>query len=418
MNFFLQNVRLLHPESVHHLQTIDIIIQDGRIQAMGPDLQAPPSTDFIRISQPDLHVSAGWFDLRATSHEPGHESQEDLDSLARAAKAGGFTDVALLPNTHPVTQTKSQLLFFTHAQREVRFHPMAAVTLNTKGTDFTDMMELAQAGALAFSDGSQPIWNADILLKTLQYLAPIGKLLINRPDEVLLRQFGQMHEGMTSTRLGMKGIPPVAEELMIQRDLALLRYANIASAVPLLHFSTISTAGAVALIREAKKEGLPVSCDIASYQLSFTDEDLVDFDTHLKVMPPFRGREHREALIAGLLDGTIDTVVSNHQPWDEESKKLEFDLAEFGIIHSQTAFAALHTEGVIPLEQHIQFWTHQSRKLVQLPVPTISPGQPACLTLFLPNETWQLTADMIHSKSKNSPFLGKTLRGKVVGTIG
>lgn len=417
MNFFLQQVRLLHPESPFHRQVIDILIRDGKVQAMGPSIPVPDG-DFDHIHIPDLHVSAGWFDFRATSQEPGHESQEDLDSLAAAAKAGGFTEVALLPNTLPITQTKAQIAFFKQAQRGVTFLPMAAVTRDTKGTDFTDMMELAQVGALAFTDGHLPLWNADILLKTLQYLAPIGKLLINRPDETLLRQFGQMHEGITSTLLGMKGIPPVAEELMIQRDLSLLRYAEITSSTPVLHFTTISTAGAVNLIREAKAEGLPVSCDMASYQLSFLDEDLVEFDTFLKVLPPFRGQSDREALIEGLRDGTIDTVVSNHHPHDEEAKKLEFDLAEFGIINIQTAFSALHTEDVLPLEDHVYRWTHASRQVAQRPIPAIAEGEKASFTLFQPNENWIFTEDMILSKSKNSPFVGKTLKGKIWGTIG
>lgn len=417
MNFFLHQVRLLHPESPFHQQVIDIHIESGKIKAIGHSLPHP-TEDIMWIHLPDLHVSAGWFDFRATCHEPGHESQEDLDSLAAAAKAGGFTQVALLPNTQPVTQTKAQVAFFLQAGRTVDFLPLAAVTKDTLGQDFTDMMELAQAGALAFTDGHHPLWNADITLKTIQYLAPLGKLLINRPDETLLRQFGQMHEGITSTQLGMKGIPPIAEELMIQRDLALLAYAGIQSTRPILHFSTISTAGSVDLIRKAKAQGLPVSCDMASYQLSFSDQDLVEFDTFLKVMPPFRGPKDREALIEGLQDGTIDTVVSNHHPLDEEAKKLEFDLADFGIINCQTAFAALHAEDVISLEDHVYCWTHKSRNLAQLEVPEISEGKTANLTLFQPNEPWQFTEDMILSKSKNSPFIGKTLKGKVWGTIG
>jgi dihydroorotase len=215
----------------------------------------------------------------------------------------------------------------------------------------------------------------------------------------------------------MKGIPNAAEELMLLRDLKLLEYANLASDLPILHFSTISTAEGVQLIREAKQKGLPISCDIAAHQLSFIDEDLIDFNTNLKVNPPFRSENDRLALLNGLLDGTIDAVVSDHHPQDEEAKKLEFDQAENGIIGLQTTFAALQSLGKIPLETIIHLLTDSPRRILRQPIPKIEVGAMAHLTLFEPEISYVFTEEQILSKSKNSPYISQTLKGKVLGVI-
>jgi len=228
-----------------------------------------------------------------------------------------------------------------------------------------------------------------------------------------LTVFGQMNEGESSTLLGMRGIPKVAEELMIMRDLKLLDYMGVKSATPLLHFSTISTANAVDLIRKAKAEGLPVSCDIAAHQIAFDDTVLGEFDTNYKVNPPFRAAEDIVALWEGLADGTIDAVVSDHNPQDEESKNLEFDLAEFGIIGLETAFALLNTyNNSLSISQLIDKFTHQPRTILRLPENVISEGAAANLTIFDPTLEWVFSET--RSKSKNSPFFGKHLKGKAI----
>ncbi len=426
MNFYrkmktlLKSVKIIDAKSDYNSQIKDILIEDGKISRIA-DLIDEKADKLIEGE--NLHVSTGWIDLRVSPKDPGYESKEDLSSLCRAAAAGGFTTVVTLPNTKPVVQTKESIAYYKGFSKTqvVDILPAAAVTKNCEGKDFTEMLDLHHAGAVAFTDGDHPLWNADILLKTLQYLYPIDGLLMNRPEETTLAMFGQMHEGIESTLLGMKGIPSTAEELIIMRDLKLLEYAysqiSEKKENPALHFSTISTARAVELIREAKAKGLPVSCDIAAHQLVFTDADLKEFDTNLKVNPPFRTVTDIEALVAGLADGTIDAIVSDHNPQDEESKNLEFDMADFGIIGLETTFAVANTYGQLSIEKLISKLTTNPAGLLRLTSNTITEESPANLTVFNPDLEWIFTEKDIRSKSKNTPFVGHTFKGKVVAVV-
>ncbi len=418
MKILLKSVKVIDKNSDFHNQVVDVFIEDGVISPLTPR-GGTLSTDIQIIEGENLHVSAGWTDMRVSPKDPGYESKEDLESLSAAAAAGGFTAIVTLPNTKPTVQTKESIAYFKQfcANRLVEIYPAAAVTKNCEGKDFTEMLDLHHAGAVAFTDGDHSLWNADILLKTLQYLYPINALLMNRPEEQHLAMFGQMHEGIESTLLGMKGIPAMAEELMIMRDLKLLEYANIQSEKPVLHFSTISTAKSVELIRDAKKKGLAVSCDVAAHQLAFTDADLRDFDTNLKVNPPFRSQNDIKALQKGLADGTIDAIVSDHNPQDEEAKNLEFDLADFGIIGLETAFASANTYGKLSIENLIEKLTINPRNLLRMPQISIKEGEKANLTIFNPDLEWTFSESDIRSKSKNTPFIGKQLKGKVLGVI-
>lgn len=422
MNFIIKSAKIIDKQSKYHLQTVDILIENGVISEIKEKIEHPKPLQEIKYD--NLHVSLGWFDMRVASKDPGYEAKEDLESLTNAAIAGGFTGIATLPNTKPVVQTKEGISYLKRFSDNhlVDILPIGAVTKNCEGKDFTEMLDLHEAGAVAFSDGLHPLWNADILLKTLQYLYPINSLLINRAEEQNLAMFGQMHEGVTSTMLGMKGIPSAAEELIIMRDLKLLEYAfsnagDIKFEKPVLHFSTISTKKTVELIREAKKKGLPVSCDIAAHQLAFTDESLVEFDTNLKVNPPFRSAEDIEALKAGLADGTIDAVVSDHNPQDEECKNLEFDLADFGVIGLQTAFSVLNEKSGLAIFDSIEKITTNPRKLLRLDNQSIEVGKVANLTLFNPDLVWEFNEKNNQSKSHNSPFLNTELKGKALGVI-
>jgi dihydroorotase len=299
----------------------------------------------------------------------------------------------------------------------VQFQNLGAVTKNTEGKDFTDMMDLHYSGAVGFSDGKNPIQSSDILLKTLQYLQPLGAILVNKSEDKYLSMFGQMHEGITSTMLGLKGIPSAAEELMIMRDLKLLEYSGIMADKPLLHFSTISTEESVNLIRAAKKKGLPVSCDIAAHQLAFTDETLLDFDTNLKVFPPFRGKSDILALIEGLKDGTIDMIVSDHNPLDAEHKNVEFDVADFGVLGIQTLFSVINTYSDLSLELIVEKIATNPRKLFGLEDTQIAVGQAANLTVFEAEKVFVVDEKEIKSASKNSPFVGIELRGGAVAVF-
>ncbi len=420
MRILLKSVKIVDSASEFNGQTKDILIENGIIQQIADSIESP--TDQTIIGE-DLHASAGWIDMRVSPKDPGYESKEDLNSLSAAAMAGGFTEIVTLPNTKPVVQTKEAIAYVRNfaLSQLINIYPAGAVTKNCEGKDFTEMLDLHQAGAVAFTDGDHTLWNADILLKTLQYLAPIDALLMNRPEEPSMTIFGQMHEGIESTLLGMKGIPSTAEELMLMRDLKLLEYYLGENFNPknnsCLHFSTISTKNGVELIRQAKAKGLPVSCDIAAHQLAFTDADLKDFDTNLKVNPPFRSQKDIEALQKGLADGTIDVIVSDHNPQDEESKNLEFDMADFGVIGLETAFSVANTYSNLSIEKIIGKLTTSPRKLLRLENVSIKEGNQANLSIFDPSEEWIYESKNIQSKSKNSPFIDKKLKGKVKAVI-
>ena len=434
MQLLIRSARVVDAASPFDGQVCDILVDNGLIRTIGVKLAV--DADVRVIEADNLHVSPGWVDMRVSAQDPGYEHKEDLTSVCRAAAAGGFTDIALLPNTQPVVDAKGTLGYVRHMAvgHPVRVHVIAAVTKKAAGEDFTEMLDLHHAGAVAFSDGHHPLQNPDLLLKTLQYLQPVNGLLMNRPEEMLLTQFGQMHEGVQSTLLGLKGMPALAEELMVERDLRLLDYVlgvgekggkeergegekeQDSFFSPLLHFSTISTARSVELIRQAKAQGMPVSCDVAAHQLVFDDSALAGFDTNLKVNPPFRSPDDVAALWAGLADGTIDALVSDHTPQDSESKNLEFDQAEFGITGLETVFAAVMTHNRnLPLGQLINKLTVCPRQILRLPAVSLAEGQPASLTLFDPTGSW--IYDRTFSKSKNSPFLGQTLTGRVIGTV-
>ena len=421
MKTLIRSVKIICKSSEFHGQTKDIFIENGIISQIGDFVDI--EVDDI-IEGEDICVSVGWFDMRVHAKEPGHEYKESLESMEETALAGGFSEIALLPNTQPVVQTRESVNYLKRSGEKVKFHPMAAVTLKCEGKDFTEMIDLHEAGAVAFTDGEHPIQNPDIFLKSLQYLTQFGGLLINHPEDTNLTHFGQMHDGTVSTFLGMKGMPQMAEEIMLMRDLKILEYVMQTpfsqgfTDESILHFSCISSAQTINFIRMGKDMGLPISCDVAAHQLCFTENDLVDFDTNLKVNPPFRTQEDVDALWEGLADGTIDVIVSDHNPQDEESKKLEFDMAEFGVIGLETVFSSINTNNEkLSLEEIIEKITDNPRKILRLKNPIIKEGEKANLTVFAPNEEWVYEEKKIVSKSRNSPFIGKTLKGKVIRVI-
>ncbi|MFC5412002.1 dihydroorotase family protein [Larkinella bovis] len=430
MKLLIRAARIVDVQSPFNGQVRDVLIENGLIRQIGESLAVDSSdseNSLQIIEQEGLCLSPGWFDLRVSAKDPGDEHKEDLTTVCRAASRGGFTDIAVLPTTKPALDSKDTLGYVRQMTvgQPVTVHPIAAITKRTEGNDFTDMIDLHHAGAVAFSDGEHPLMNPDLLLKTLQYLQPFNGLLMNRPEEINLTHFGQMNEGLSSTLLGLKGMPAMAEEMLIERDLRLLEYVYPQTGSgrntgetegAVLHFSTISTARSVELIRRAKQQGLPVSCDIAAHQLAFDDTALMGFDTNLKVNPPFRLATDVDALKAGLTDGTIDAIVSDHNPQDDESKNIEFDHAEFGIIGLETVFSVVRTHfDTLPLDQLIAKLTVNPRRIVRFPALTIEENQPATLTLFDPEQEW--TYERTVSRSKNSPFLGKTLRGKALWII-
>ena len=411
MKINIKNSRIVAPGFNSHTN-YHVLLEDGKIKQISE--QPIPVDAEVEVDASACYLSTGWFDMRANFCDPGLEHKEDLESGARAAAEGGFTSVAILPNTKPALDSKEGMRYIRGGNRErlTQLYPLGAVTVGTKGEDLAEMMDLRQAGALGFTDGTHPITSSGIILKTLQYLQQFDGLLMNHPTEASLVKGGQMHEGINSTMLGMKGIPVLAEEMAIARDLRLLRYAG-----GRLHFSCISAAASVELIRKAKAEGLAVSCDVAVAQLVFTDNALLDFDTNYKVNPPLRSEEDRKALIAGLKDGTIDAIVSDHQPQDTESKKLEFDLADFGMISLQTFFSSLNTIDELEIPLIVQKITDGPRRLLGLAENKIEEGAQADLTLFSTAHTWRFNDENNFSKGVNSPYLQQELKGKAVGVI-
>lgn len=418
MKLLIRSVRVVDKKSAFNGQVKDILVAGGKIEKIGEGIEAD-GAEIIEAN--GLYVSAGWLDMRVQARDPGFEHKEDLKSVREAAARGGFTEIVLLPNTQPVVDSKDTLNYIRHSASGglVTLRPAAAVTRKTEGEDFTEMMDLHEAGAVAFTDGEHPVQNADLLLKTILYLRPLNALLMNRPEDRQLTLYGQMHEGVTSTLIGMKGMPSLAEEMMLIRDLKLLEYAleqnTYNTEAPVLHISLVSTTQAVELIREAKAKGLPVSCDVAAHQLAFEDKDLLGFDTNLKVNPPFRSSAELQAIRDGLADGTIDAIVSDHNPQDEESKNLEFDHADFGITGLETAFSLAIMHSNLAVEDIVDKLTAAPRRILRLPEVALEAGAEANLTFFEPDAEWAF--DKSYSKSKNTPFLGQTLKGRVRGVI-
>lgn len=410
MKILIQNAEILDPNSPFHQKEKNVLINNGRIAEIGDKNYAADKV----VKADGMKLSTGWFDLGTYVGDPGLEHKEDLDSVSKAAAAGGFTEIAVLPNTSPSIQTKNEVSYVTRGNdtRLVEIHAMAAVTKNNKGEELTEMIDLHEAGAIAFTDGLKPIWHTDILLKALQYLQKFNGILIDHPEDIWLNMFGQMHEGINSTMLGLKGMPRIAEDIMVSKNLELLGYAG-----GRLHMARLSSGKAIDLIRAAKKK-LNVSCDIAAYQPLLDDSYLSDFDTNYKVNPPLREKADNDALIKALKDGTIDVICSGHIPHEDESKELEFDLADFGIINLQTFGANLVSlSKSVDWSVLLEKVTVNPRKLLNLEMPRIDVEEKANLTLFDPNRSWTLDEKTNLSKSKNSPWYGKEITGKVVAVF-
>ncbi len=411
MKILIQSAKILNAGSPFHKKIKNVLINNGRIAEIGDKKY---SADKV-IDGKGLILSTGWFDLGAYVGDPGFEQKEDLTSAARAAAAGGFTGLAILPNTNPSVQTKNEVrnVLGGNDKRLVQFHPLASVTHNNKGEELTEMIDLKEAGAVGFTDGLKTVWHTDIFLKALQYLQKFDGLLIDHPEDTWLNMFGQMHEGVNSTSLGLKGMPGIAESIALSRNLDLLRYAG-----GRLHASKLSTGKSIDLVRLAKKKGLRISCDITGFQPLFEDSALSDFDTNFKVNPPLREKADNDALIKGLTDGTIDVICSGHVPQDVESKSLEFDMADFGIINLQTfASNLVSLSAEVGWDELIEKVTTNPRRLVGVAVPKIEVGEEADLTVIDPTLEWVLDGKTNLSKSTNSPWWGQPIKGKAVAVF-
>jgi dihydroorotase len=410
MTILVRQARIVDPSSPFHLQTADLLIEKGVITSIEPTI-SKEADQIIVIS--GLQVSAGWVDVFAHLCDPGYEFKETLESGAAAAAAGGYTDVLVLPNTSPVVHNKATVEYIVQKSRTlpVNVHPIGSITRSNEGKELAEMYDMQQSGALAFSDGLCPVQSSGLLLKALQYVKAIDRNIIQLPDDQAINPGGLMNEGIVSTRLGLPGRPAIAEELMVARDIELVKYTNSR-----IHFTGISTAKSVELVRKAKEEGLAVTCSVTPYHLLFSDEDLKDYDTNLKVNPPLRPESDKQALQQAVLDGVVDCIASHHLPQDIDNKISEFEYAKPGMIGLQTAFAAVQT--AIPQlsdERLIELFALNPRRIFGLQTATVKPGVKAFLSLFTRSAEWNFENN--HSKSANSPFLGKTLTGQPLGII-
>lgn len=406
MSLVLKNAGIVDSLSKYNGQKKDILIEKGIITQVGNNLSAKSEFDCS-----GLLVSVGWLDMRVQSLDPGFEHRETFESLLQSAAKGGITGVGTLPNSKPTVDSKDVLEYIKAKTNSniVDVYPYASVTKSNKGKELVEMLDLSNAGAVAFSDGENNIWHTGILLKSLQYLQKVDQVIISKVFDKYLSKEGLVNEGINSTLTGLKGIPSLAETLAFQKVLEVLTYTG-----GKFHFSCISTKESVILIKEAKKKGLSVTCDVAAHQLAFDDSVINDFDSNYKVNPPFRTKEDIQALQKGLKDGVIDAIVSDHTPHDVEAKQLEFDLADFGIIGVQTLFSVANTYSKLSVDQLIDKMTKGPRNILNIDYPKIEEGSIANITVFDDKYEWVFEEKMNVSKSRNTPFIGQKLKGKAI----
>lgn len=409
MNALIKSAAIVDPKSDFHNQTLDILIEKGTITKIAKQIANPKNFNEIKLD--NLHVSQGWFDSSVNFGEPGYEERETIENGLKTAALSGFSAVAVNANTNPIIDSNADISFLKGKANgnAVNLYPIGALTKASKGEDLAELFDMKNAGAVAFYDYQKPISNPNLMKLALQYASNFDGLVMSFPQEPKISGSGVMNENKTSTSLGLKGNPTLAEELQISRDLFLLAYTG-----GKLHIPTISTANSVELIRKAKANKLNVSCSVAIHNLVFTDEALSTFNTNYKVLPPLRSQTDIIALIEGLKDGTIDMVTSDHNPIDIEHKKTEFDFAKYGTIGLETAFGAL--QHCLTLKKTIEVLT-KGKERFGVESPSINVGNKANLTLFTPNGTYKFTKEHIFSTSKNSMFENFQLKGKVYGIM-
>ncbi|MFK7000523.1 dihydroorotase [Flavobacterium oreochromis] len=409
MNLIIRNARIIEKNHPLNKEITDIQISNGKIEKIGKNLPIP--NDYEEITFPDLHISKGWIDTSVSLGEPGFEDRETISNGLRVASKSGFTAILLQPNSAPILDNQAQIYFVKEkaSQSATNIYPIGALTKNSNGNDLAELVDMKNTGAIAFGDYNKNLDNANILKIALQYTQDFDGKVITYSMDSNIKGKGIVNEGIISTQLGLKGIPSLAEELIIARNLYILEYTG-----GKLHIPTLSTAYSVELIRQAKTKGLQVSCSVSVHHLILNDEILTSFDSNYRVTPPIRTEKDRKALIEGILDNTIDCITSDHNPIDIENKNLEFDLAKNGTIGLESCYSALET--IFPTEVIVEKLT-SGRKVFKIEESSIKEGEIANLTLFSPNKNWIFLKENILSKSKNSAFINQPMKGKVIGII-
>ena len=413
MNILIKSARIIGSNSSHNGKVMDVLVENGVIISIKPKIN--PAKNFKIIEHDNLHLSAGWMDMQVDFCDPGYEHKEDLESGTKAAAAGGFTAVAVVSSTNPPIHSKAEVQYIKNntAENIVDVYPIGTVSHMREGKDLSEMYDMHLAGAIAFSDDKRAIEDAGLLLRALQYSQNFGGLIITHCNDKSLSVDGKINEGEISAILGLKGIPALAEEVMLIRNINLAEYLNAP-----IHIANITTRKSVEIVKQAKEKGIRVTASVNAYNFALDDSSLLDFDSNYKLNPPLRTKADIEALLIGLVEGTIDAITSDHRPQEIETKDLEFDNASSGIIGLEVLFPLANSnKGKLKLEALIEALTTNPRRILKLPVVSIAEGENANITLFDPSEKWVFEKANIKSKSSNSPFFNTTFTGRALGII-
>lgn len=396
----------------------DIMLVQGKIAELKPKIEVSVDFDGEIIDLQDHFIFPGFFDMHVHFREPGREDEETLLTGAQAAMAGGFTSVCTMPNTQPATDNREIIEFILDEMKGhlVSVYPIAAITRSQKGEELVEMAELVEAGAVAFSDDGKSVANSLVLRRALEYARMFDVPIIEHCEDAALAEAGAMHEDFVSTNLGLPGIPSVAEDVVVARNIILAEYTRSK-----IHIAHISSKGAVELVRRAKERGIAVTAEATPHHFTLTDESVNSFDANFKMNPPLRSEAHVQAIIEGLKDGTIDAIATDHAPHSIEEKEVEFAVAPFGIIGLETAVGLiihhLVKPGILTWNQVAEKLSMNPYRILGIPEPKIRNGELANLTIIDPETSWTVDKSKFKSRSRNTPFHGWELTGKVCGVI-
>jgi len=410
MSHLIKSAIIIAPGSPYHKKKRDILISRGKIEKIASSIKDNKATI---IKSKNLHVSIGWYDIGSHHGEPGLEQRETLESLNKAAMAGGYTGIAVFPNTNPVVQHKRDVKYIKESTKDflVDFFPIAALSKNCEGKEITEMLDLNDAGAIAFSDGLKSVVNPGLLSRALMYKKSFGGKILHYPMDTSLDDKGQIHEGAMSISLGLPGISSLAEKTMVERDINIAKYTESD-----IIFHGLTTKDSLMEVKEAKKNKLGVAATVPYLNLVKEDNSLSEFDVNLKVLPPIRDIENQNSIIQAIKKNTVDAIISNHYPLEIEEKKKEFPYAAFGASGLQTVFAALntHCRKELSLAKIIEKISVGPRRILNLEIPHIEEGESANLVAFDPELEWTFLPSENKSLSANNPFLGQNLKGRVI----
>lgn len=415
MKLLLKGARVIDP-SRNLDAPMDVLVEDGKIAGCRPGIKAPPGAKVFDLA--GMIVVPGLIDMHTHLREPGYEYRETVASGAAAAVAGGFTSIACMPNTRPVNDNRSVTEFILRKAAKANLaniYPIGAISMNSDGKQMTEFWDLREAGIVALSDDGNPVMDAALMRRAMEYADSLNLPVIQHCEDKNLSAGGLMNEGYPSTLLGLPGIPAIAEEIMVARDILIAEYTGTR-----IHFAHVSTVGSVRLIRDAKKRGLQVTAETAPHYFTLTDESLRDYDTNYKVSPPLRGKTDVSAVKEGLADGTLDAIACDHAPHGRTDKEVEFEYAANGISGLETSLGlslSLVHEGVLSWPELIAKMSCNPARILNLPKGTLAKGADADITVIHPELAWSVDAAAFHSLGKNSPFSGRKLKGRAVLTI-